>query len=115
MPNGRFRVFFDRMDDSLFREAISTIPQAVVTDITKFSFIKTAYHAPWATMISEQHDGQLWECPIGKEKELCHLIKRNVEVETDFRQGSLKRDYVLVIPSEAETGENWGHLEEIQV
>lgn len=115
MPNGRFRMFFDRMDDSLFREAISTYPQAIVSDTTKFSFIKTSEEHPAAYMLSEQHDGQFWEVRKGDEFILCASIKRNVETPIDFRQGSLRHDYILTIPCEMEVGENWAHLEEVKV
>ncbi len=115
MPNGRFRLFFNRMDDSLFREAISTVPQAVVSDITKFSFIQTSAENPNAIMLSEQHDGQLWECKKGEEEKLYTDIKRNVEVPTDFRKGSLKHNYVLVIPAEIEVGENWANMKEVKI
>lgn len=115
MPNGRFRIFFDRMDEALFREAISTYPQAIVSDITKFSLEPTSKKHQEAIVLSEQHDGQLWEIKKGEELDLCKTIQKNVEVPVDFRHGSLKHDYVLVIPAECETGENWAGMKGVKI
>lgn len=115
-PNGRRRDFFDRIDHHTINEGISFLPQAIVSDQTKFSFIPTfAEVGGWAYLLCEAHDGSLSEVPIGREREFFEHYKRNIETPIDFRQGSLKRDYQLVIPCEAESGENWGNLEKLEL
>ena len=116
MPNGRVRQFFDRFDSSMEREAISTYPQAVVTDQTKFEgILKTSLECPWAFLLSEAHDGVLYEVPKGQEEEFAVKYKKNVETPIDFRKGSLQHDYELVIPCEAEFGENWSDMKELKI
>lgn len=110
-PNGRRRDFFDRIDNHTINEGISTLPQMVVSDQTKFSFIPTFSEATWAYLLVEAHDGALSEVPRGREADFAIIYKRNVETEIDFRRGSLKRDYCLTIPCESSVGENWGELE----
>jgi uracil-DNA glycosylase family 4 len=114
-PNGRRREFYGRIDDHTFNEGISFIPQAVVSDQLKFSFIRTYSETPWAFPLAEAHDGHLAEVPIGRESEFYSIFKRNVEIGIDFRKGSLERDYELVIPCEGETGLNWRDMKEIQL
>lgn len=114
-PNGRRRDFFDRINHHTINEGISFIPQAVVSDQTKFSFIPTFQEATWAYLLCEAHDGSLTEVPIGMEKEFYSIYKRNIETPIDFRFGSLKRDYNLTIPCEAESGQTWDGLETLNL
>lgn len=111
-PNGRIRQFFGRIDDHAFNEGISFIPQAVVSDQTKFSFIPTMQECPYAYILVEAHDGSLAEVPKDKVGEYIETYKKNIETEIDFRQGSIKRDFSLVIPSEASVGENWQEMKD---
>lgn len=111
-PNGRRRDFFDRIDKHTYNEAISQLPQVIVSDQTKFigigrTFCDTSIYS-WAHLLVEAHDGILTEVKIGREKDFANLYKRNVESEPiDFRQGTLKRDYSLTIPCECSIGESW--------
>lgn len=112
-PNGRRRDFFGRPDHHTINEGISFIPQAVVSDQTKFSFIPTFDRCQWAHLLSEAHDGSLAEVPIDRKIDYFREYKKNIETPIDFRKGSLKRDYQLTIPCEAEAGESWGGLEKL--
>jgi DNA polymerase I-like protein with 3'-5' exonuclease and polymerase domains/uracil-DNA glycosylase len=115
-PNGRRRDFFDRIDHHAFNEGISFVPQAIVSDQTKFSFLQTFEKAPWAHLLDEAHDGSLAEVPKSHEMEYYKIYKDSIETPIDFRQGSLKRDYQLTIPCEAESScENWGNLEKLEL
>jgi hypothetical protein len=115
-PNGRRRDFFDRIDNSTYNEAISFLPQAIVSDQTKFQgIIPTTEQAPWAFLLEEAHDGTLWEVPIGREEELGLLYKRNVEQPINFKTCTLSRDVELSIPCEVSVGENWQDLKEIKL
>jgi hypothetical protein len=113
-PNQRRRDFFDRISHHTINEGISFLPQAIVSDQTKFSFIPTTEQAPWAHLLAEAHDGSLWEFPKGRGEEFSLIYKKNIETPIDFRFGSLKRDYPLVIPCEASVGENWEEMKEIK-
>lgn len=116
MPNGRRRDFFDRVGPEMFNEGFSLYPQAIVSDQTKFQGILPTYSEfLWAELLTEQHDGTLGEVPIGREEEFLVSYKKNIEVGIDFRQGSIKRDYELIIPCESSMGENWGAMKEVEV
>ncbi len=114
-PNGRRRDFFGRIDEKTYNEAISQLPQAIVTDQTKFSFPMTLQSNPTARLLYEAHDGAMLETKIGTEEPLIRDYQRNVERPIDFRTGSLPRDIQLIIPSESSMGDNWQDLREIKV
>jgi uracil-DNA glycosylase len=117
-PNGRRRDFFDRIDKHTYNEGISFLPQAIVSDQTKFHGIgKTFSDASiygWASLLAEQHDGMLAEVKNGREVEFGLLYKKNIESEPiDFNLCTLKRDYQLVIPCEISVGDNWLEMEDV--
>jgi len=114
-PNGRRRDFFDRFDHSLLNEAISYLPQAIVSDQTKFSFIPTFLDCKQSFLLAEAHDGSLSEVPDTGVKHFIETYRRNIETPIDFRKGSLKRDYQLTIPCEASVGETWGQMKEMEL
>lgn len=110
-PNGRRRDFFDRIDHGTINEGISQLPQAIVSDQTKFSFIPTSQEAPWAEPLMEAHDGSMWEVPTERIEEFAKIYVRNIETPIDFRNGSLKRDYQLTIPAECSVSHtSWQEL-----
>lgn len=114
-PNGRRRDFFDRINDSTFNQAISQLPQCIVSDQTKFEGILPTFSSiDWAFLITEQHDGILAEVPKGREHEFIDLYIANVTKPINFRSCTLARDYELVIPAEASIGENWYEMEEVK-
>lgn len=116
-PNGRRRQFLDRINEHLYNEAISQLPQAIVSDQTKFSLIPTmAKCDEFVNLINEAHDGTLAEVIIGREEEYVREYKCNVEKGIDFRRGSLKRDFELIIPSEASISTtNWMEMRKYDV
>lgn len=114
-PNGRRRQFFDRYDNHMLNEAISYLPQAIVSDQLKFTFPQVYEECPWAYPLIEAHDGHLAEVPIGREVEYSKVFKRVVERPIDFRTCTLSRDFELVIPCEVEwSKENWKNMEELK-
>jgi uracil-DNA glycosylase family 4 len=117
-PNGRRRDFFDRIDKHTYNEGISFLPQAIVSDQTKFYGIVPTFSDPsissFAYPLAEMHDGVLAEVRIGRELEYARAYKKNIEVGIDFRSCTLSRDYVLNIPAEVSVGENWFYLEEVK-
>jgi len=66
---------------------------------------------PWSRLLTEQHDGVLFEVPKGRGRELADVYKRNVERPIDFTNCTLRRDFQLVIPCEESFGENWKDME----
>jgi DNA polymerase I-like protein with 3'-5' exonuclease and polymerase domains len=114
-PNGRRRDFYGRPDNHTFNEGISFLPQAIVSDKTKFSLIPTLQEMPRACLLTEQHDGALFEVPIGLERDFIHVYKKNVETPIDFRACSLSRNFDLSIPAEGSIGMDWYNMEEMKV
>lgn len=113
-PNGRRRMFMGRIDDHLYNEAFSFLPQCIVSDQNKFAFIPTFQEFPKARLLVEAHDGHLALVPKQQREKYIECFQYHVEKEIDFRRGSLKRDFSLKIPSEAAFGQNWHHMEEIK-
>lgn len=119
-PNGRRRDFYDRIDKHTYNEGISFIPQAIVSDQTKFHGIGSTFDTHgiynWAHLLVESHDGILVEVKKGREVEFASIYKKNIEgVPIDFRSGSLKRDYQLTIPCETSIGEDWLNMKEVRI
>jgi len=114
-PNGRRRIFMDRPGYQRDNEAISQLPQCIVSDQVKFSLVATFNEVGgFAHLINEAHDGTLAEVKHGREMDYIACYKRNVETPIDFRNGSLKRDFMLTIPSEASIGDNWYYMEDVR-
>lgn len=117
-PNGRRRDFFDRIDRGTYNEGFSFLPQAIVTDQTKFQGILPTSEATkdgWAHLLTEQHDGVLYEVQKDRAMDLARIYKSNVEAPIDFRTCSLSRDYRLTIPCEVSIGESWYEMKEVQI
>lgn len=117
-PNGRRRDFFDRISGGTVNEAISQLPQAIVSDQTKFCGIVPTFSseiAAYSHLLAEQHDGILSEVKIGREEQFYLTYKKNVEQPINFKRCTLSRDYELTIPCEVSVGENWWEMEEVKV
>jgi DNA polymerase-1 len=119
-PNGRRRDFFDRIDKSTYNEAISFLPQTIVSDQTKFAGILKTFSESgiyeWASLLAEQHDGVLAEVKSDRVYEYAELYKTNIESEPiDFKTCTLSRDYQLVIPCEISVGDNWYNMKEVEL
>lgn len=119
-PHGRRRDFFARADHSMFNEAISFYPQAIVSDQNKFSFIDLTEE--WSSIgkdtdiyLNEAHDSSLVEIDPGDLEFYAKTAKKYLERPIDFRKGSIKRDFELVIPCEVEYGECWYGMEEFKI
>jgi hypothetical protein len=118
-PNGRRRDFFDRIDKGTYNEGISQLPQAIVSDQTKFHGIGDTWSTgeiyTYAHLLTEAHDGILAEVKKGRELEFAELYKKNIESKLiDFRTCTLRREYELMIPCEISVGQNWLDMEEVK-
>jgi DNA polymerase I-like protein with 3'-5' exonuclease and polymerase domains len=106
-PFGRKRKFFGKLDDELFREAYSYIPQATVSDDLKFSMLRLP---SWAKIHVEKHDSLLISVPKERLDEFLNVWYAEMEKPINFRECSLPRDIDLVIPTEVSVGECWGFM-----
>lgn len=115
-PNGRRRDFFGRPNEQLWNEAISALPQGIVSDQNKFTmipFYEDDNCFPW---IYEGHDATMCELPKGTEMEFAARYKKIVEREIDFTNCSLSRDFRLKIPVEIQMSDtNWNEMVEVSL
>lgn len=115
-PVGRARTFFDRYDDSLLKEAISYLPQSLISDHTKFSMRRIKEKFEGANFVVEAHDGLLAEIKIDRREEYYKVFKEVYERPIDCRKATLSRDYQLVIPAELSMSEDsWLGLKEVKL
>lgn len=116
-PNGRTRQFLDRIDDHTYNEAISQLPQCIVSDQTKTSLIPTYEKCgEYAYLINEAHDGTLAEVRKGSEIIYAIEYKKNIEKPINFNHCTLSRDVQLVIPCEVSISkDSWYDLEDVKV
>lgn len=109
-PHGRVRQFFNKWGDELFKEAFAQIPQATVSDQTKFAMVEIAKHPAYMkefAFVLESHDSFLMLCKDELIPEMLPLIKFHLEQPIPFKDCSLSRDYDLVIPCEIKVGKRW--------
>ena len=113
-PHGRRRDFFGRRNNKQFwKEVYSNYSQATVSDHTKFSMPLLHAEIPSAEFCIEKHDSILAEIPVEKSESYCAAFKSIYERPIDFRQGSITRNFQLVIPADIKVGEleaSWGDL-----
>lgn len=110
--NMRRRDFFARLDEGLYNEAISYLPQAIVADQMKQAMVDTVQVLPWVVYLAEQHDGCLAELWPHEVNDYVKIFKGFVEREIDFIKCSLSRDFRLVIPCEVEiSSKSWYDME----
>lgn len=115
-PHKRRRAFFKEFTPNVFKEAFSYIPQATVSDHTKFSMRRIKDELPGVRFLTEQHDGILAEIPNDGVNQYLETFKRIYERSIDFRNCSLYREMDLVIPCELSTSTtNWMELKEVKL
>lgn len=110
-PLGRKRIFLDRLDDNMYREAYSHLCQSTVGDIINRAFAILDVVLPGgAAPVLQVHDEIVVQC-FPKTVERCaQLIKNAMELP-------LHIDGVpepLVIPCEIEVGKNWYDKEDLE-
>jgi DNA polymerase I-like protein with 3'-5' exonuclease and polymerase domains/uracil-DNA glycosylase len=111
-PHGRRRDFFGRIDAEMNRQAYSTIPQATVSDHTKFTILAgliNEFPEPMMFPLSESHDSLMSEVRLDCIEFYSDAFRRICETPINFIDCSLSRDYNLVIPADIVVyKENWG-------
>lgn len=106
---GGLRTFYDKWGDELFRTAYSYIPQRSISDNTKAAKLRIERELPGIRTILESHDALLFSIKVGEVKEVVEILRREMERPISFKNCSLSRRD-LIIPSEAEIGDNYKEL-----
>lgn len=114
-PHGRRRDFFGKVDNHMFNEAISYLPQATVSDQIKFSIpLIESEMKKDALFLYEGHDALMFEVKEDAVDKFKITFKEFVERPIDFTGCSLSRDFDLVIPTELEwSKESWGSMKKL--
>jgi len=109
-PYGRYRQFFDRWGEDLFKEAFAHIPQSTVPDHIRLAglrarkrFDKEGVEAYYAL---EGHDSLI---SLVREKDVdtyISILHEEIEAPIDFSRCTLQRGTV-VIPAESKVGYNY--------
>ncbi len=125
-PFGRPRIFNGREDNELYKEAYAYIPQSTVADLVQgagllaedeFGGDENVYFC------SENHDALVMQAPINNWEPYAKVLKKHMQRTIDFSQYcTLKRDGLLVIPSDIEISlskegnvTNYGQLNKVKV
>lgn len=118
-PHGRVRQFLGKLTSEYFKEGYSYIPQAVVSDHTKFTTIRPLAEK-WCTdgsekayFLAESHDSGFFEVHKDYVEPFGEDFKKFGETAISFREGTFLRDFDLVIPLELKTSNtNWYEMKE---
>lgn len=116
-PHGRVRQFFDKLVDKTYKEAFATIPQATVSDHTKFDTLLPLEEETreFATFLSESHDSLFFEVKKDYTERFNDRFKYWHELPILFEKGSFIRSRPLVIPLEISIGvENWYEMRKVK-
>jgi len=108
-PLGGTRLFFERWNEELFRQAFAYLPQRTVSENTKSAALRIRKRAPWIKILIESHDSLLCSVPISKCREAAIILKEEMERPIDFAKCSIPRGR-LIIPADIETGYNYQKL-----
>ena len=118
-PFGRLRQFFGNINEDMYKEGYSTIPQATVTDHTKFNIIvpmDRLYPSKLdAQFVVEAHDGVDYMVRKGLREKFLEDLNKCMLTPINFTDCSLSRDVDLQIPGEYAAGECWGLQESIKL
>jgi len=105
--HGRIRQFLNRLNDDLYREMYSYIPQADVSDHLKEAMIlnkkKFKHHIRY---VMEAHDAFTAEIPVSAQQDVAGYTKEVMERPISFEQCTISRGE-LIIPCDIEFGENY--------
>ena len=112
---GRVRQFLNRLNDDLYREMYSYIPQADVSDQTKRAMIKAKEKFPLLRIVIEAHDAFVVEGERNMiEQEVAPYVKEVMEEPIDFSGCTISRG-LLSIPCDIEVGDNYKDLKKLKV
>lgn len=115
-PFGFPRVFNGKFDDDLYKEGYANIPQRTVSHLVQGAAIRASDEFNGDVEIhilrqreqdvyftSESHDSLVIQAPINDWERYARVLKKYMQQPIDFsRYCTLRRDYVLTIPSDVE-------------
>ena len=104
-PFGRFRKFYNKWGDDLFREAYAHINQSTIADNTKRCMLAIKKEYSNLRICIESHDGFTSIVPRDTLLEVAKRIKYYMEMPIDFSKCSLSRPEIS-IPCEFKVGYN---------
>lgn len=105
-PFGRKRIFYNRWEDSLFKEGLAFIPQSTVADIVNQALV--CLHAKGVELLLQVHDSVLVQAEEGKTQETAELLRKclSVPIEINGR--------ILTVPVDVKVGNNWQDLKKFE-
>jgi len=100
---GMRRYFFGRRDDdTTIREAIAFEPQSVIGELLNMGLL-AVWRMNTCQVLLQIHDAIVVQYPEELEDEILPSVIKALQIPIQ-----LKHDRVLIVPSEAKTGWNWG-------
>ena len=119
-PYGGVRVFNGRMDEQLYKEGYANIPQRTVSHLVQKAAIAIDEELgsdPEMMWLSENHDSLLMQVPANNWEPYAKLMKKWFQQPIDFSTYcSLKRNYVLTIPSDVEISDtNYAEMRKVKI
>ena len=122
MPNGRKRTFQCQINDKLFKEGYSCIPQGTVSDHTKFTMRRIketlpseAYFTKYRFLI-ENHDSLFSEVHKDLKDQYIEVFNKHYRRPINFSNCSLSRDFDLTIPAEIFISDTtWLEMKEVNL
>lgn len=110
-PLGRIRTFYGRLDDELFREALSFVPQSTVVDVINRAWYELSMTEPFkkrrSLFYGQCHDSLLFEVENVEET-------RKVIDEVFSKQKFEIHDRICVIPWDVSVGPNWKDVKDVK-
>jgi DNA polymerase I-like protein with 3'-5' exonuclease and polymerase domains len=103
-PGDYYRIFFGRLDDeSTWREAISSIPQATIAWTNHIVFTRMFYQldGPEFNVLAHGHDAVLYQVKEGHRDEYHQRIKELQKVVWPIKGRE------MIVPWETKYGANW--------
>lgn len=108
-PIGRERIFYDRIGDTVFREAYAYCPQSVIPDITNHLMLFLYDNFEDLDFIIQVHDSLLLQYPT----ERCEEIVLAARDSDAWHPKIILPGGQLTIPVDIEIGQRWNKLEKI--
>lgn len=95
--------FFDRIEGTIFNQAIAWIPQSTVACIISRAMKKLHREYPWIQVLLQVHDSLGGQFPTWRQAEAELIIQQAVEIELPYASP-------CTIPAEVHTSPiSWGH------
>lgn len=112
-PLGRRRLFLDRIDDDLLRQAYSDFAQSTVACLINraFSILDDIFRGPEARLKLQVHDEIDLSVDPDRVQETARIVKNVMEYPLHFPG----IDVPLIIPAEISAGPNWYEQKEVRL